>query len=66
MHEFRVTKIVLDVNVISAPKGLLATHPVEISSVVIPLDTDSDDTIRTTSSHLNMQWNIQVPDLLLP
>lgn len=44
MHEYRVTKVTFDVSVIAAPKGLCATHPVEVSSIVIPIDNDGDDT----------------------
>lgn len=44
MHEYRITKVVFDINVICAPKLMTATHPIEVSSIVIPIDTDSDDT----------------------
>lgn len=44
MHEYRVMKTTFDISVICAPKELLATHPVEISSLIIPIDTDADDT----------------------
>lgn len=33
MHEYRVTKVTFDVNVITAPKCTIATHPVEVSSI---------------------------------
>lgn len=44
MHEYRVIKTTFDISIICAPKNVLATHPVEISSIVIPIDTDADDT----------------------
>lgn len=44
MHEYRVKKTTFDISIICTPKRTMATHPVEISSVVIPIDTDADDT----------------------
>lgn len=44
MHEFRVHKVEFNVTVICTPKNVYATHPFEVSSIVIPVDTDADDT----------------------
>lgn len=44
MNKYRVTKVIFDISVICTPKSIIAAHPMEISSVVIPIDTDTDDT----------------------
>lgn len=43
MHEYRIQKVNIDIAVVCTPKTPIPAHPVEISSIVIPIDTDADD-----------------------